>query len=182
MWTRPPYRRTWVGAAVILLALLNACGGGGGGTTSTPVTTPPPPPQVVSQGVGMVLEADSDGRVVFTTTRAGSLQATVDWSFATNDVDVALVAGDCPIGRFVEGLCTVLCFSDSVTAKPESVHVDGVGPGTYTLFVGNAGPEREVISFQVVLTPSATGVVATEAVGRHAGFALTVQPRGYVEW
>jgi uncharacterized protein YfaP (DUF2135 family) len=122
---------------------------------------------VVVQG-GDTLEAEVAGRLPFTTTRAGSLQATVDWTYATNDLDVAIVQGDCSFEQAAAGQCTVLAISVSTTAKPERITVNSAAAGTYTLFIENTGPGDESISFQVVLTPSATGAVSPTASSRSA--------------
>jgi len=155
-----------------LATALTACGGGGGGgggvtTASTPPPTPPPP-VVVAQVQGFALEAGFTGRLPFTTSRAGAIEATVDWTYATNDVDVALVKGDCTFDQFEAGQCQILSFAISVSTKPEKVRTDGAAAGAYTLFVENTGPGDESVSLQVVLTPSATGSagpVTAAAVG-----------------
>ena len=170
--------------ASAIAAGLPACGGGGGGSggVTTPSTPPPtpPPPVVVSQGQGFPLEADFVGRVPFTTSRTGLLEATVDWTFAANDVDVALVRGDCTFEQFEAIQCPVLAFSVSTTAKPERIRSDGAAAGSYTLFVENAGPGDESVSFQVVLTPSATA--SAEGLPTTAlSFEFKRPPRGFVE-
>lgn len=184
--------RRWNGwpylVAVALATTVAACGGGGGGggggvtTSSTPPPTPPPP-VVVAQVQGFSLEADFVGRLPFTTSRTGSIEATVDWTFATNDVDAALVRGDCTFEQFEASQCQILSFAISVTTKPEKVRTDGAAAGSYTLFVENTGPGDESVSLQVVLTPSATGSsgsVGADAVG--AGWSGFKTPaRGSVE-
>ena len=166
-------------------ASLAACGGSSPSTptpTPTPVPTPPPP-QVLVQG-GDTLEAEFTGRLPFTTTRAGMLEATVDWTYATNDLDVALVQGDCSFEQAAAAQCTVLAISESTTAKPEKITANSAAAGTYTLFIENTGPGDESISFQVVLTPSATGAAPPTASSRGAqGFPLGQKrpSRGVVE-
>jgi hypothetical protein len=97
-------------------------------------------------------------------------------------VDVALVRGDCSSEQFVAQQCPILAFSVSTTAKPEIIRTDGAAAGTYTLFVENTGPTDESVSYQVVLTPSATGVTASRAAEGQGGFELKSRPRGYVHW
>ena len=171
-----------------LTLLLTACGGGGGDgpTTTTTVTTvaTPPPPQVVAQGTGLSLETEFAGRVLVTTTRAGSLKATVDWTFAANDVDVALVRTNCSFDQFLAGQCQILAISASTTAKPEVIQADGAAAGDYTLFIENTGPGDETLSFQVVLTPSATGAAPPSASARGergTSLGLKRRVRGSVE-
>ena len=166
-----------------LLGALAACGGGGGGggvtTSSTPPPTPPPP-VVVAQGQGFPLTAGFTGRVPFTTTRTGLLEATVDWTFAANDVDVLLARGDCSFEQLEAAQCPILAFSISTTAKPERIRFDGAAAGPYTLFVENTGATNESVSFQVVLTPSATASAAGLPDGG-LSFQFKTPPRGYVE-
>ena len=143
-------------AAALAMALC-ACGGGGGVTPAplpTPTPTPVPPPRVVSQGsTGM--EAGMIGRTVFTTTLSGRLDATVNWTFVEDDVDVYVARGECTFEQFFADQCVEAGFSESETAKPEVVTVQGAAPGSYTLFIGNVGPRDESLSWQVVLTPGA---------------------------
>ena len=180
--------RVFAGVPGCALALsLAACGGGGGGgPTTTTVTTvaTPPPPQVVAQGIGLALEAEFVGRVPITTSRAGSLKATVDWTFAANDIDVALVRTNCTFDQFVAGQCQILAISASATAKPEVIQADGAAAGDYTLFIENTGPGDETLSFQVVLTPSGTGAAPPSASARTEADTTLGQkrkPRGSVE-
>jgi len=118
------------------------------------------------------LKANQVGRLPFTTSRTGALDATVDWSSATNDVDVALVRGDCSFEQFTAQQCTVLAFSVSLTAKPEKVRVDNAAAGSYTLFIENTGPGDERLGYQVVLTPSATGATPPSASSLKAAPSL----------
>lgn len=174
-----------LGAAIALS--LGACGGGGGGggpttPTSTPVPTPTPP-SVVSQGNGFPLEAGFVGLVNFTTTRTGTLEATVDWTFAANDLDVLITRGNCDFDQLIAQQCTILTFSDSASAKPEKIRTDNAAAGTYTLFVENIGPGDESVSFQVVLTPTTASALPPSA-SRRGVQAMPLgqkQPvRGYV--
>ena len=180
--------RVLAGVLGCALALsLTACGGSSDGPTPTPMVTPPPtppPPQVVAEGTGLSLEAEFIGRVPITTTRTGSLEATVDWTFAANDIDVALVRTNCSVDQFFAGACQVLTISASTTAKPERIRVDSAAAGDYTLFIENTGPGDETLSFQVVLTPSATGAAPPSASARaevSATLGQKRQPRGSVE-
>jgi hypothetical protein len=177
-------RAAAVPAAALVLAL---AGCGGGGTVTPPTTLPPPtppPPQVVAQGNGFPLEAETIGFVTFTTTLPGALEATVDWTFAANDVDVLIARAPCSFEQLVADQCTVLAFATSETTKPEKARAEGTTPGSYVLFVVNFGPGDESVSFQVVLTPSAAAGGPPTASGRGAPagpFALKRPLRGLVE-
>jgi hypothetical protein len=173
-------------SAVALTGSLAACGGGSSPTAApTPTPTPtPPPPQVVSQVTGGSLPAGFIAWVVFTTARAGALDATVDWTFATNDLDVYLAQGSCDNNTIATTACPILGFSESTTAKPETAHVASAPAGTYTIFVNNLGPGDETVSYQVVLTPSATGtapLTASSRSGEAVPFQLKGRPRGGIE-
>jgi hypothetical protein len=150
--------------ATVLIPGLAGCGGDSGVAPSPPVTPPatPPPPEVVSEGhVG--LDPLYLYLTPFTTGKAGSLEATVQWTFATNDVDAYVAKGNCSFDQFVAEQCNIVGFAESFTAKPEKVTVSTAAAGSYTLFIGNVGPERESISYQVVLTPSASASSSSRA-------------------
>jgi hypothetical protein len=120
----------------------------------------------VASGNGFPLEAEFTGRVPFTTARTGNLEATVDWTFAANDIDVLMTRGDCSFEQAEAGQCTVLVFSLSTTAKPERIRVESAAAGAYTLFVENTGPGDESVSFQVVLTPTTAAGLPPSASSR----------------
>jgi hypothetical protein len=108
----------------------------------------------------------------------------VDWTFAANDVDVLLARGDCSFDQLEALQCPIVVFSVSTTAKPEKIRTENAAAGAYTLFVENTGPGDESVSFQVVLTPSATGAAPPSASSR----GLQAMPlgqkrpsRGFVE-
>jgi hypothetical protein len=160
-----------IAGGLLLVAGLFACGGSGNdcGKNPTgpgcipPVTVPPttlPPPAVVSQGA-TTLAVDFALRVPFTTTQAGRLDVTADWTFVTNDVDVYLMRGNCTFDQFNAAACDVATFSVSETAKPEKVRLTGAAAGSYTLFIGNVGPTDEAVSYQVVLAPGASSASAS---------------------
>ena len=156
-----------IGGTLLFVA---ACGGGdtptspsGAAATSAapppapPPSAPPPPPapvtRVVAEGSGFipVLHLAS---VPFTTETTGTIGATVDWTFGTNDVDVYLTRGTdpCTIDQFNTNRCPFLGLAESLTAKPEQLSVPNLAAGPYTVYVGNFGPTDESISIQITLT------------------------------
>jgi hypothetical protein len=171
-----------VAVGVALVVSLTACGS----DTVTPPPPPPttlpplPPPSVVSTGQGS-LPRDFVGRATpFTTTMTGNLDATVDWTFATNDLDVFIARGDCTPQQFFDRQCNIAAFSVSDTAKPERVQLTAAPPGLYTLLVGNVGPQEESLSWQVVLTPVRTAFSATAASsGTDRGLQLPAKAMRY---
>jgi hypothetical protein len=88
----------------------------------------------------------------FTTTAVGRLDVTVNWTFSTNNVDVYVTRGACTVDGLNAGTCTLAVSSESTTAKPERLLVTGLAAGTYTLLIGNRGPEVDSGSYQVVHT------------------------------
>jgi hypothetical protein len=122
---------------------------------------------VVSQGSGS-LPVRTLAIIPLITTLPGTLDVTVDWTFASNNVDVYLARGSCSFEQFVATQCQVLSTSESATAKPEKLRVPGTTAGTYTLLVGNRGPADESVAYQVVLTPSAASAGSVAARTRMA--------------
>jgi hypothetical protein len=147
-----------VAAGLALAVSLWSCGGSGspgGPSTPIPPAPTPTPPVVVGQGGGP-LEAGDVGMEQITTNAAGRLDVTVDWTFATNDIDVLITRGVCSFDQLENGQCNIAAFSVSATAKPERISVSGAAAGTYTLFVENLGPGDDSASYQVVLSPGAS--------------------------
>jgi hypothetical protein len=149
----------------------------------TPVPTPPPP-VVVSQIQGFSLKAGFVSFANFSTTSVGTLEATVDWTFATNDLDVFLTPGTCSFAQLTANQCTMVAFSESVTAKPERARATNVAAGSYIIWIHNAGPADDTLSYQVVFTGNATGGgapgAASQSTTERPSFGK-VQPRGAVE-
>jgi hypothetical protein len=81
---------------------LAACGGNTPtGVTPTPTPPPtPPPPAVVAQGNGYRLPVLNLGDIAFSTTSTGTVEAVVDWTFASNDVDV-YITRSCTFEQFI---------------------------------------------------------------------------------
>jgi hypothetical protein len=164
-----------VAVGVALVVSLTACGSDTVTPPPPPTTTLPPlpPPSVVSTGQGSLPDGFVGRATPFTTTMTGNLDATVDWTFATNDLDVYITRGDCTPQQFIDVQCNIAAFSESTTAKPERAQLAAAPPGVYTLLVGNAGPREESLSWQVVLTPTRTAFSATAA---SAAVARGLQP------
>jgi hypothetical protein len=167
-WTR----FTSAVAASVWLAGLFGCGGGGvdhpGGPGTLPTPPPPPVTHVVDQD-SFVVDSHAAAGDVFSITSTGTLGATVDWTFPTNDVDLFLVRGSnpCTLQTFVDRSCGFLSTAETVSAKPEKLSIANLAPGTYTLYVANFGETAEAVSCQIVLTTAtgASGSVTSQAVG-----------------
>jgi hypothetical protein len=135
----------------------------GGGSPTTPTTQPPAPvTTVVAQGTFHLVDpatALTTGQVCdilafvpFTTTATGTLAVTVSWSHASNDLDIGAERGSCTWPAAVADQCDDVAFSTSTTAKPETLNINPLAAGGYTLVVVNNGPGTEAGSYQVTLT------------------------------
>lgn len=92
--------------------------------------------------------------VNITTFAAGTLEVSVDWTIASNDLDVYFFRGTCNPTQIAQGVCgNPFAQSESATAKPERLSSAGLAAGTYTLVItSNIGNSAESGSFQVFLT------------------------------
>lgn len=148
--------------------------------TPTPTPAPTPTPTTTSTSVigggSSSLAALTLLSVPFTTATAGTIAATVDWTFSTNDVDLYLTRGTdpCTVAQFNNSECPFLDSAESATTRPETVSASDLAAGAYTLYIGNFGPTEESVGFQITLTTSsgasglargAGGAPAPAAVG-----------------
>jgi hypothetical protein len=164
-------RNLALATAVAVALLLGGCGGESGGCANNPTgpgCQPSPSPSPVVTRNPVVIDAGEGSLPVLValfrtlaTTETGSLDVVVDWTFATNDVDIFLARGDCSFDQFVAGGCTIAAAATSTTTKPERVRLANQPAGTYTLIVPNFGPGDESISYQVIFTPGTTAASAS---------------------
>ena len=136
----------------------------------TPAPTPEPAPTTTSTSVigegSSSLAALTLLSVPFTTATAGTIGATVDWTFSTNDVDLYLTRGTnpCTVAQFNDSQCPFLDSGESASTKPETVSAPDLTAGAYTLYIGNFGPTQESVGFQITLTtPSGASTLAPVA-------------------
>jgi hypothetical protein len=172
--------------ACLALAALSGCGGGSNptGPTPTPVPTPRPTPvtTTVRQGTFTGLEPNMFLGVPLTVNFSGEVQAIVDWTFETNDLDIAISPGTFTCfnaaGLFDPSLCQFVAISAGV-AKPERISAQ-LAAGQYTLYVENAGSSSESLSFQVLLTytPTSGGPGASLAARPDAALTSLLVGRG----
>ncbi len=134
-------------AVLVSLALgLSACGGGG----SSPTGSSGPTRQ--SLGTRTWAAAPGDGLIVDVTIgQTGTLDATAQWTNATNDVDVFLTSSSCSAQAFVANLCNILAKADSATNKPERMTASVIS-GNYKVWVYNLGPGTESGTVDMGLT------------------------------
>jgi hypothetical protein len=142
-----------IAGATLLAALtvgLPGCGGGGGGSSTS--STPVPQRRQIASFNFTAAELFDLARGEFTTSATGTLEATCDWTFATNDIDIGIYRGSCSFDQLVNQQCNLLVESVSTTAKPERVSASNVAAGTYTLIVLSIGNTAESGVCQVYLT------------------------------
>jgi hypothetical protein len=162
-------KKTGFVAMVCAVAAISACGGGGGTSTgptltATPIPSPTPAPPVVLLQTNFTLRNGFVGLFrTLSVSGPGTLEITVDWTLASNDLDISLVKGSCTGEMYDADTCVYMAFADSLTAKPEKLRVS-VAAGTYTPLVDNFGPGDESGAIQVVFTPgaSAAAVAASQ--------------------
>lgn len=140
--------------ALALVTGLTACGGGGS-TGSTPVVTNPPAPvrSVIGNFTFSLGPLGLAQPVEVTVSGSGTVDATVQWTFPANDVDLFLTDRNCnATSIFNLGNCNILARADSFTNKPEVIRVTA-STGVYRLYVYNDGPGSESGTLVVGFTP-----------------------------
>lgn len=131
------------------------------GCSRDTVTAPPPPSPptpvtiVVAQGSLSGLEPGGAAMAPFTTDRSGTLEVVLDWTLASNNLDLILTRGDCTPEQLIALECDVAAIASSATAKPERASIGSADAGAYTLFVANRGASTETFSFEALLTVAA---------------------------
>jgi hypothetical protein len=134
------------------LILLSACSG------SNPAA---PSPGTATPSTRTVVEGNDSLSVgfaratFFSIDRAGTLEATVDYTSASSQIAVWIARGKCTFEQFDAEQCSFAALSMSGD-KPRHVTATGVEKGDYTLIMGNLGPIEERVSFRVVLTAAST--------------------------
>ena len=133
--------KTVLGLAGAVALVLNAgCGSSdcGSGLTSGPAACPTPRPDPVTEvttnviyGDNGAVPAESGGYIEFGVPGAGQLSATVDWTFATSMVAIALTTGACDdIEAAFLGQCSHIAPANiSRTQKPKTVSGTGLAGG-----------------------------------------------------
>ena len=120
------------------------------GPTPAPGASVPPPPPAKrgSKGLGTLLQQTftglSPGSNQFfdvTVRTRGTLQVTLDWTTAGNDLDVYVSTPACTsTDRYPPDVCTILGRAESHTGKPEVLQVP-VAPGVYRIAVWWCGDD-----------------------------------------
>jgi hypothetical protein len=129
-------------------SLLSGCGG------SSSVTGGNQPKKSVIDERGWALAPFETLAVDIRITGSGSgtLDATAEWTFATNDVDLYVTATGCTLEMFSSEKCAYKAKADSATTKPERVSFSVGGGDTYRFWIVNFGPQQESGTFVANLT------------------------------
>ncbi|HJS59931.1 MAG TPA: hypothetical protein VKA01_17620 [Vicinamibacteria bacterium] len=88
----------------------------------------------------------------FSTSRSGRLEITVDWTFASNDLDFGVARGACDLAMVATDQCVEVASAESTT-KPERLSLPSFQAGAYTLVIANLGSGNESGTYQVILQP-----------------------------
>ncbi|MGD8894727.1 MAG: hypothetical protein PVJ73_01710 [Acidobacteriota bacterium] len=178
--------RMATGGTMLLVAATILPGCGGRGTSSpSPVTTPRPRVRSVIAEETFTLPPRESSNAVFylhvATAVTGDLDITVDWTFASNDVDLGLARGT--LEQALSPACLEDDFADCplelmATAftpnKPETMTVIGAPAGDYIVAVGNLGATDE--SGVVVVGFTTTAATTSPSVG--AARSITASSSG----
>jgi hypothetical protein len=143
-------------ALVVLALVLPSCGGGGsgsgGGNSVTGTSGQPTRSTITNQGWALEPLDAALIDVEITGSGSGSVDATVEWTFASNDVDIYVTAVTCTPEMFATERCAYKAKADSGTTKPERVSF-GVSAGDkHRFWIVNFGPQRESGTFVATLT------------------------------
>jgi hypothetical protein len=156
------------------------CSNPAGATCTPPPTTTPSAPAktVLLEASIPALPVNYVAGRYFSTSGTGTVDVTIDWTFAEDTIHVWLAKGQCPFEAFEADTCEYVTQSRVSRPKPRVLSMPSAAAGAYTLIVANWGPKDESLSYQIVLT-SASGASASgaqiETSGR-AGF-LHALPR-----
>jgi hypothetical protein len=136
------WRATLLTAA--LIAPLYGCD-----TTPSDPSDPPAGPvrTLVAEGTQGNIPPVSQGVAFFLTVQlqqTAVVEATVDWTSASNPVALLFGQGSCNL----DPNCPILV-QNATTAKPKTLTTPSLTPGTYTLAVLNLGTTNESVSYQV---------------------------------
>ena len=142
-----------IASAIVLTGGLLACGGGsGGGSSPTMATSTAPQRSRIDNGTFTGLQpVDQSGQFYFavfqyTASGTATVDASVNWTFAANDIDIGLFRGDC-----LTGSCGDVVILSETLSKPETLRTS-ITSGTYTLAIVNLGPGSEGGTYEIFLT------------------------------
>jgi hypothetical protein len=146
-----------VAVGLLLAVALPSCGGGGGGGGGGITNSSHTPTRSIITQQGWTLEVEQyhGFELTFTVTGSGAgtatMDATVEWTFASNDIDIYLTTTACTAEAFASLSCSYVAKADGLS-KPERITFTLTAAGTYRLWIVNFGPGRESGTLEVGLT------------------------------
>jgi hypothetical protein len=166
--------------ALALAMTLGACGGGSncsenptGPTCPTPPPPPPPtpaPPSVIYGDSGSV-PADSAIAIDFNIANAGTVAATVDWTFASSEVWIAMTTNACNdfVQAFV-GQCSQIGTPNLGNSKPKTVTGSVTQATSARLWIANLATVDESMAVQITLARTGSASTPTMLEPRSGGW------------
>jgi hypothetical protein len=165
-------------AAVLTLA---ACGGGGSSpaapTAAAPAPAPAPVTTVLHQS-SYRIAAEDGGYIDVAIPRTGTIAATVDWTFASSPVWVALTPDTCgdPVSAFFDSCSNIAPSSLFERNKPKTLR-GPVTQGTRArLWVLNLADVDESIAVQVTLTSAVASLALDHGSAGVSGWVRFKKP------
>ncbi len=138
-------------AALLAAPFLPGCGGGGGGVTS-PSSSQATRKVMTQRNWELAVNQFMGADLSITGSGTGTVDAIVEWTYPSNDVDIYVTAANCSTDAFSTSSCAYVAKADSTTAKPERLSFPVTGASTYRLWVVNFGPTQESGTLEVGLT------------------------------
>ena len=168
---------TLAGALALALTFAACDNGGGGGCAENPlgpgcVSSPAPSPSPVSETIVIFgdngpVPAESGGWIDFTIPSAGLVEATVDWTFASSQVAIAMTTGPCD-NPFAGGCTNIGPMNLTRSLKPKTVSGSVTQGGPARLWIVNLATVDESMAVQITLTRTraASAPVTLESFAR----------------
>ena len=127
------------GLALALVATLSGCSGETGTNASDQTQT-----NVSSLNLG---PAEGGNGMLTVGSRNVTVEASVTWNNAVNDIDLYATPSSCPDpATLAAGGCTIITRAESTIARPERITFTGTANTTYKLFVINWGPGSDTVT------------------------------------
>jgi hypothetical protein len=157
----PPLR---ILASSALVAGLVLAGCGGDSNPVAPAPTPTPTPATTTTVIYNVSAANLDpgnvGILQFNIPAAGQVAATVDWTFSSSPIFIALTTsacgGDSPtvndVNNAFAGVCSNIGTPNLSSSKPKTIIGTVTSAATGRIWIANAGSQTESFGVQVTLT------------------------------
>jgi hypothetical protein len=128
------------------------------------------------QGTGIRVCQDCARWYYFALPKAGTIVATVDYSFSDSDLWLYLAPGHCTYEMSEAHQCS-WTISSSPGQKPMKISMT-LEAGEYTFVIANYGNHDETVSFQVVFTPSASAAGLAHGAAHESAPPTQLVPHG----